>query len=167
MSIHQFEIHKDIDGSSFKVGIVKSMWNSDITNSLLNSCLKALKAHKVTEENIYSIEVPGAFELPTGAKLLAGKEKLDAIICLGCVIKGDTKHDEYISSAVASGIMMLSVSSGKPIIFGVLTTNTQEQAKERSGGKHGNKGEEAALTALTMIDLAKSLGHSKKEIGFQ
>lgn len=157
---------RKIDGSEFKIGIVTSEWNSEITTSLYLACKSTLTANNVKEENITSIEVPGAYELPSGARLLLGNEKYDAIICLGCVIKGDTKHDEYISSAVASGLMMLGISSRKPIIFGVLTTNNLEQAKDRAGGNIGNKGEEAALTALSMIDLAHSMHSEKKGIGF-
>lgn len=157
---------KVFNGSEYKIGIVTSEWNSGITDALYVACKSTLNTHQVKEENITSITVPGAFELPAGARLLVGSEKYDAIICLGCVIKGDTKHDEYISSAVASGLMMLSISSGKPIIFGVLTTNNLEQAEDRAGGKLGNKGEEAALTALSMIELAKSIHTDKKGIGF-
>jgi 6,7-dimethyl-8-ribityllumazine synthase len=157
--------HK-IDGSSYNIGIVVSQWNNDITNELLKGCIDTLIENGVIMENIHTIEVPGAFELPVGAKMLAGKEKFNAIICIGCVIKGDTKHDEYINNAVASGIMTLSIVSGKPIIFGVLTPNDHQQALDRAGGKYGNKGIEAAMTALKMAELASSLKESKKGIGF-
>jgi 6,7-dimethyl-8-ribityllumazine synthase len=120
----------------------------------------------VNADNIHSIHVPGAFELPLGAKILASNEKVDALICLGCVIKGDTKHDEYISNAVANGIMTLNLASSKPVIFGVLTPNDMQQALDRSGGKHGNKGVESAMTALKMVALAKSFKSSKKGIGY-
>ena len=101
--------------------------------------------------------VPGAFELPMGARLLATSGKYDAIICLGCVIKGETKHDEYINNAVAHGIALLSLLLAKPIIYGVLTTNTLKQAQDRAGGKHGNKGVEAAEAAIQMATMAKKL----------
>ena len=109
----------------------------------------------------------GAFELPAAAKMLLSQKSLDAIICIGCVIKGETKHDEYISHAVANGLINLSLVSSKPIIFGVLTPNDMQQALDRSGGKHGNKGIEAAHTAIKMIHLANQIKNGdKKKIGF-
>ena len=158
--------NKLYSAEDYKIGIVTSEWNMEITESLLNACKTTLNDKGVTEQNITSIKVPGTFELPTGAKMLASSERFDAIICLGCVIKGETKHDDYICNAVANGLTMLGLSSGKPIIFGVVTTNNLEQAQDRAGGKYGNKGEEAALTALSMIELSKSLKSDKKGIGF-
>ncbi len=155
-----------IDGKGLCIGIVVSEWNTEITAALQKGCVEALIEKGVASDNIHIIKVPGAFELPLGAKLLAGKEKFDAIICLGCIIKGDTKHDEYISNAVASGIMTLNIASNKPVIFGVLTPNDMDQALERAGGKHGNKGVEAGMTALKMANLAKNLKTSKKGIGY-
>mgnify|MGYP006266842867 FL=1 len=153
-------------GKDKTVGIVVSEWNRHITHALYEGCVKALKKHEVAEDNIHVVQVPGTFELPTGAKMLAGYHKLDAVICLGCVIKGETKHDEYINQAVANGLTTLGLASGIPCIFGVLTPNTEEQAKERAGGKHGNKGVEAAVTALRMADLRSSLKSTKSSIGF-
>lgn len=155
-----------IEGSSFSIGVVVAEWNAEITNALYQACVETLESNGVESANIHTIHVPGAFELPIGAKMLAGNEKVDALICLGCVIKGDTKHDEYISNAVANGIMTLNLVSGKPIIFGVLTPNDMQQALDRAGGKHGNKGVEAAMTALKMATLAKSFKSSKKGIGY-
>ncbi|MEM1120782.1 MAG: 6,7-dimethyl-8-ribityllumazine synthase, partial [Bacteroidota bacterium] len=109
---------------------------------------------------------PGAFELPGGAAMLAGKHKLDAVICLGCVIKGETSHNEYINQSVGMGLTNLSIASGKPFIFGLLTPNNEQQALERAGGKHGNKGVEAAVTAIRMAALKQDLGEAKKRIGF-
>lgn len=157
---------KAIDGSDFKVGIVKSLWNIDITQSLYDACFDVLKNHGVDPKNIEHIEVPGTFELPLGAKILLGKERLDAIICLGCVITGETKHDEYIAHATASAISQLNIIASKPIIFGVLTPRNKEQAEDRAGGKYGNKGVEAAQTALQMISLQKSVHKDNKRIGF-
>lgn len=148
------------------VGIVTAEWNDNITFSLSDACTDTLIQYGIKEENIHEVRVPGAFELPMGARLLASKEKLDAIICLGCVIKGETKHDEYISNAVATGIMNLGLASGKPVIFGVLTTNSMEQAQDRAGGKYGNKGIEAATTTLKMLALAHDAKISKTKIGF-
>ncbi len=109
------------------------------------------------EKDIKVLYVPGAFELTTGAQMLSSVPKFEAIICLGCVIKGETKHDEYINHAVANGLTQLSLRIKKPVIFGLLTTNNLKQAKDRAGGKHGNKGIEAALTAVRMLALKKKL----------
>ena len=136
--------------SNVKVGIVTAEWNKDITYSMRDACIEELKKYGLTSDDIISIIVPGAFELPSGAKLMLSNHNLDAVVCIGCVIKGETKHDEYISNAVAAGIMTLSVASTKPVIFGVLTPNDMQQAIDRAGGKHGNKGVEAAVTALKM-----------------
>jgi 6,7-dimethyl-8-ribityllumazine synthase len=154
------------DMSEKVVGLVVSEWNDGITFSMANACRTTLENHGIKNGNIHEIKVPGAFELPMGARLLSATEKLDSIICIGCVIKGETKHDEYISNAVASGIMNLGLASGKPIVFGVLTPNNMEQAMDRAGGKHGNKGVEAATTALKMMALAQETKLSKQKIGF-
>lgn len=146
-------------------GIVVAEWNAEITHALYEGCFDTLTKHGVKEENIHTIQVPGSFELPTGARLMAVKYKLDAVICLGCVIKGETKHDEYISNAVAMGLTNLSLASGQPFIFGVLTPNNEEQARDRAGGKHGNKGVEAAVSAIRMAALRKEMS-VKTKIGF-
>ena len=169
-------IHKNLSTSEdanleklndVKIGIVTSEWNREITTSLRSGCIETLNSYGCTDASIISIDVPGAFELPTGAKLLLANYKLDAVICLGCVIKGETKHDEYICNAVANGITALSISSTKPIIFGVLTPNDMQQAMERSGGKHGNKGVEAALSAIKMINVSNKIKMQvKSKIGF-
>jgi 6,7-dimethyl-8-ribityllumazine synthase len=154
------------DGSSFKIGIVVSQWNADITNALLEGATATLLEAGVLQENIEVLYVPGSFELPWGARQIMKPGKRDAVICLGCIIQGETKHDEYIASAVASGIMQLGLMSGIPVIFGVLTTNTEEQAKDRAGGKHGNKGAEAAQAALTMAHVRTGDTTTKKRIGY-
>lgn len=147
-------------------GIVVSEWNHEITDSLLKACIDTLSKHGTKSEHIHKITVPGSYELPMGAKLVINKHNPDAVICLGCLIKGETKHDEYISSAVASGIMHINLAWGKPVIFGVLTTQNLEQAKARAGGKMGNKGTEAAEAAIRMVGLQKGLKSSDKKIGF-
>ena len=154
------------DGSSYKIGIVVSQWNTDITSALLEGAKSTLTKAGVLEENIEVLNVPGSFELPWGARQLMKPGKKDAIICLGCIIQGETKHDEYIATAVANGLMQLGLMSGLPVIFGVLTTNTEEQALERAGGKHGNKGAEAAATALQMALIKSGNTSTKKKIGF-
>ena len=152
------------EGLSF--GIVVSEWNAHITHKLYEGCHETLVKHGARAANIHTIQVPGSFELSVGAKMMASNKKVDAVICLGCVIKGETKHDEYINTAVSIGLTNLSIASGIPFIFGLLTPNTEEQALERSGGKHGNKGVEAAITAIRMAELRKNLGRTKQTIGF-
>lgn len=154
------------DAAEMSFGIVVADWNRDITHALYEACFETLVKHGAKEENIKVAQVPGAFELPSGARIIATREKLDAVICLGCVIKGETQHDEYINNAVATGLMNLSITTGKPFIFGVLTPNTHEQAKDRAGGKHGNKGVEAAVTALRMAALKAEKPEGQKRIGF-
>ncbi len=154
------------DGSSFKIGIVVSQWNADITNALLEGAQDTLLKAGVQSDNLEILYVPGSFELPWGARQIMKPGKRDAVICLGCIIQGETRHDEYIASAVASGIMQLGLMSGVPVIFGVLTTNTEEQAKDRAGGKHGNKGSEAAAAALQMAYVRTGDSTTKKRIGY-
>ncbi len=165
-SLSEVELPNLSQPGRLHIGIVVSEWNDDITMPLKDGCYSTLLSAGITEDHIHVVTVPGAYELPLGARLLAGKEKLDAVVCIGCVIKGETKHDEYINNAVAQGIMNLGLSSGKPVIYGVLTPNSKEQAIARAGGKHGNKGIEAAATALRMIGLSQELHHSKQSIGF-
>ncbi len=149
-----------------KFGIVRAEWNTKVTGDLQKGCSDFLIEKGAKEEDITCIDVPGSYELPMGAKILMGTEKYDAIICIGCVIKGETKHDEYISLAVANAIAQLGILSNTPVIFGVLTPNNMEQALDRSGGKHGNKGIEAAATAIKMAKLKKENKGVKKSIGF-
>lgn len=144
-------------GEDFKFGIVTAQWNAEVTGSLYNAAVLFLEKQGVKPENIIEVTVPGSFELTSGADILLSKRNLDAVICLGCVIKGETPHFDFICNAVANGISQVSIKHNKPVIFGVLTTNTLEQAQERSGGKHGNKGEEAAATALLMAELQNNL----------
>ena len=148
------DFNKDLlpDSSNMKIGIVVSKWNNKITDGLYNGAFTTLIESGVSENNIEKIEVPGSFELMFGAKLLSRKD-VDAIICLGSVIQGETKHFDYVCQAVSNGIKDLNISLNIPVIFGVLTDNTMEQAVNRSGGKHGNKGVEAAVTAINMVHL--------------
>jgi len=146
-------------GIDFKFGIVTAQWNAAITGVLYNGAVALLEAHGVKPENIIEVTVPGSYELTCGADMLLSNKTVDAVICLGCVIQGETPHFDFICNAVANGISQVSIKHNKPVIFGVLTTNTLEQAQDRAGGKHGNKGEEAAATALLMADLKKHLTH--------
>jgi 6,7-dimethyl-8-ribityllumazine synthase len=154
------------DVAEMKIGIVAAEWNPEIMDVLLEGATRTLESEGVNPKNIHTIRVPGTFELPSGADLLLRTEKIDGVICLGCVIKGDTRHDEYINSAVSHGLTLLALSSHKPVIFGVLTTENMEQAQERAGGKHGNKGVEAAVTVLKMVQLFRNLQKPKQTIGF-
>jgi 6,7-dimethyl-8-ribityllumazine synthase len=136
-----------------RFAVVVAEWNSEITFSLLAGALDTLKSHGVAEQNIETIYVPGSFELVAGASIIYKHHKPDAVICLGCVIQGETRHFDFICNAVANGLANLSAQHAAPFIFGVLTTDNMEQAKDRSGGKHGNKGVEAAVTAIKMIGI--------------
>ncbi|MBV6442079.1 MAG: 6,7-dimethyl-8-ribityllumazine synthase [Haliscomenobacteraceae bacterium CHB4] len=147
-------------------GIVVSEWNARITHALYEGCYDTLVKHGAKAENIYTMQVPGSFELPAGARLLTGKHNPDAVICLGCVIKGETNHNEYINHAVANGLVNLSIATGRPYIFGVLTTDDEQQALDRAGGVHGNKGVEAAVTAIRMAALKRGDKEGKRKIGF-
>ena len=137
--------------SEKKFGIVMSEWNNSVTESLLEGVLHTLLSHGVKKEYICTVQVPGSFELSLGAQRMAKKEEIDAVICLGCVIQGETRHFEFICNAVAHGLTQVSLKYEKPVVFGVLTTDTYQQALDRAGGKHGNKGDEAAITAIKMI----------------
>ena len=136
-----------------KIGIVQSLYNSEITTSLLQSCTKELKRAGVSEKNIKLLTVPGAFEIPFACQKLAKSKKFDAVISLGAIIKGQTPHFDFIASSVADGIMEISLKYDLPVVFGVLTTNTLAQAKDRiAGGKRGDKGLEAAQTVVHMLN---------------
>ncbi|WP_257668868.1 6,7-dimethyl-8-ribityllumazine synthase [Parapedobacter tibetensis] len=137
----------------YRFGIVASQWNAEVTGSLLKGAYEVLKKHGTLGENIRIVHVPGSYELTSGADILLRDGTLDAVICLGCVIQGETKHFDYICSAVAHGITNLALKHNIPVIFGVLTTDNLQQALDRAGGKHGNKGEEAAVTAIQMATL--------------
>ena len=135
------------------IAIVVAEWNPEVTNALFEGAFTHLTSMGVKEKNILIHYVPGSFELPLGAQYLAANKNVDAVITLGCVVQGETKHFDFICDAVANGITQVGIKHAKPVIFGVLTTNDQQQAIDRAGGKHGNKGDEAAITALKMIAL--------------
>ena len=143
------------DAGKMKIGIIVADWNREITQALLNGTLKTLKKLGVKNKNILVRHVPGTFELTFGAKLLAEATESDVVICLGCVIRGETPHFTYICQGVTQGITQLNLDYDIPFIFGVLTTETHQQALDRSGGKFGNKGDEAAVTAIKMAALNK------------
>lgn len=139
------------DISDKKFGIVVSEWNSEITEALYSGAVETLIQNGAKRENVIRKTVPGSYELTLGAQWLAKDNGVDSVICLGCVIQGETPHFDYICQAVAYGITNVGLKYDKPVIFGVLTTLTMQQALDRAGGKHGNKGDEAAATAIKML----------------
>lgn len=143
--------------ANYKFGIVVAEWNPEITNALYAGAYQSLINNGALPDNIFTYQVPGSFELTSGADLLLKNLKLDAVICLGCVIQGETRHFDFICNAVANGLSNVAIKYAKPVIFGVLTPDNQQQAIDRAGGKHGNKGDEAAITAIKMADLAATL----------
>ncbi|MRJ07398.1 6,7-dimethyl-8-ribityllumazine synthase [Ornithobacterium rhinotracheale] len=140
----------------YKFGIVVSSWNSEITHALRDGAIETLKDLGASDKNIKTLEVPGSFELPYGAKLLT--KYCDAIIVIGSVIRGETAHFDFVCQGVTQGIMQLNVTQNTPVIFCVLTDNNIEQSRNRAGGKHGNKGIEAAVAALQMADIRNQRG---------
>lgn len=155
LSEHQSFTFKS--GKKYNIGIVVSEWNPEVTDSLCHGATELLINQGIPKKNIIIKKVPGSYELPLGAQLLIEEKEVDAVICLGCVIQGETRHFEFICHAVSQNILRLNLDYKTPVIFGVLTTDTMEQALARSGGKHGNKGIEAAVAALKMIQLSESL----------
>jgi len=156
-NLSEYDIESIPDAGKMKFGIVVSDWNSDVTHALLEGAVKTLKKHGAKSKNIAVKHVPGSFELTAGAKLIADNTNVDAVICLGCVIRGETPHFSYICQGVTQGITQLNIIYKIPFIFGVLTTENLQQALDRSGGRHGNKGDEAAITAIRMASLKREL----------
>ena len=146
-------IEGTLDAKGFRFGIIVSRFNSFISDRLLEGTIDTLTRHGADSEKFTVVKVPGAFELPLVAKKMADSQKYDALICLGAVIRGGTPHFEYVSSEMTKGIASVSLQSGLPIAFGVLTTDSVEQAIERAGTKAGNKGVEAAMSAIEMVNL--------------
>ncbi len=147
----------DLSGKGLKFGIVAARFNDFITSRLVDGALDGLLRHGVTDNDVEILKVPGAYEIPLAARVLAQSKKYHAIICLGAVIRGATPHFEYVSAEVSKGVAAVSLETGLPVIFGVLTTDTIEQAIERAGTKSGNKGWDAALAAIEMANLMKQL----------
>lgn len=143
--------------SKYKVGIATSMWNIDITSELKKGALESLLAMGVSKSHIESIDIPGAFELPLAAQILFDKSDVDAVICLGCVIKGDTPHFDYVCDGATKGVMDVTLKNKKPVGFGLITTLNEVQAWERTGGIHGHKGKEAAETVIQQLIAFENL----------
>ncbi len=151
------KIDATLNGSKLKIAIVTARFNDFITSKLLEGALSTLKRHDVSLDAVTEVWVPGAFELPLTAQTLAETHQYDAVICLGAVIRGATTHYDYVCSQAASGIAQASLKTGVPVIFGVITTETIEQAIERAGTKAGNKGCDAALAAIEMANVMRSI----------
>ena len=145
------------DGARRSVGIVVSRFNGDITSRLLDGALEALDEAGVDRANVQVVPVPGAFELPLAAMALARTRRYACVLALGCVIRGDTPHFEFVASEAASGLQLAGLETGIPVSFGVLTCDNRRQAEDRAGGRHGNKGAEAALAGLEMADVFAQL----------
>ena len=149
LSIFSTDNLPDITDKRF--AIVVAEWNEEVTNALADGAHKTLLTYGAKQENILRVTVPGSYELSYGAQKMAQRDDIDAVICIGCVIQGETKHNDYINHAVAQGLTNVSLKYDKPVVFGVLTPNTEQQALDRAGGIHGNKGDEAAITAVKML----------------
>lgn len=156
-NLSDYDPSKVPSAENMKFGIIVSEWNPTITDALMNGAYSTLQKHGAISDNIIVAHVPGSFELTHGASQLLKRTKVDAVICLGCVIKGDTPHFDYVCQGVTQGITSLNIKQKKPVIFGVLTTDNQQQALDRAGGKLGNKGDEAAITAIKMVALTKEI----------
>lgn len=150
-------IQGDLSAKGLKFGIVTARFNDFITGRLLEGALDGLQRHGAADGDIEVLKVPGAYEIPLAAKMLAQSKKYNAVICLGAVIRGATPHFEYVSAEVSKGAAAVSMETGVPVIFGVLTTDTIEQAIERAGTKSGNKGWDAALSAIEMANVMRQL----------
>ena len=156
-NLSDYDLNSVPNASEMKFGIVVAEWNNNITEALFEGALKTLLQHGANEKNIVKRYVPGSFELTLGAQLIAENSDVDAVIILGTVIQGETRHFDFICQGVTQGITNLNIKFNLPFIFGLLTTDNKQQALDRAGGKHGNKGDEAAITAIKMIHLKNTL----------
>ena len=145
------------DGSPWTIAVVAAEWNSEVTDAMLDGAVSTLRQNGVRPENIRTYRVPGTYELTYAADTLSELDAIDAVICIGCVIQGETRHFEFICQAVAQGITNVALKHERPVIFSVLTCDTMEQALDRAGGRHGNKGVEGAVTALKMLAYRASV----------
>jgi 6,7-dimethyl-8-ribityllumazine synthase len=156
-NLSDYDLSSVPSAAGMKFGIVVAEWNYEITGALAQGAVDTLKKHGAKDENILVEHVPGSFELTLGAQYLAEFSDADAVIILGCVIQGETRHFDFICEGVTQGITQLNIKYNKPFIFGLLTTDNQQQALDRAGGRLGNKGDEAAVTAIKMLALKNKL----------
>jgi len=155
-NLSNYDIETVPSAGSMKFGIVVAEWNEEVTAALAEGAVNTLKKHGAKDENIILKTVPGTFELTLGGQFIAEYTDVDAVILLGCVIQGETRHFDFICQGVTQGTTQLNLNYNIPFVFGVLTTDNQQQALDRAGGKHGNKGDEAAYTAIKMVGLHNS-----------
>ena len=156
-NLSDYDFNSVPSAENMKFGIVVSEWNYNITGALLKGAVDTLKKHGAKDENIMIKTVPGSFELTFGANQIIEYSEVDAVIAIGCVVRGDTPHFDYVCMGATQGITQLNASGDVPVIYGLITTNTMEQAEDRAGGKLGNKGDECAITAIKMIDFVCKL----------
>ena len=156
-NLSDYDFNSVPDASAMRFGIVVSEWNSNVTGPLLEGAVESLKKHGAKEENIIVQTVPGSFELTFGSSQMIKSGKIDAVIALGCVIKGDTPHFDYVCAGTTQGLAYLNATTDTPVIYGLITTNNLQQALDRAGGKLGNKGTECAITAIKMLDYVCKL----------
>ncbi len=152
-NLSSYDASKVPNGADMKIGIVVSEWNEQITGAMLEGACKTLLKHGVKQENILVDYVPGSFELVFGSKHMVENQEIDAVIVIGCVIRGETPHFDYVCQGVTQGIADMNIRYDIPFIFGLLTNDTMQQSIDRAGGIHGNKGDECAVTAIKMIDF--------------
>ncbi|MEM6737580.1 MAG: 6,7-dimethyl-8-ribityllumazine synthase [Bacteroidota bacterium] len=155
-NLSDIKYNQNFDTGKFNFGIVVAEWNEQITEALYSGTYQTLLKSGANRDKIERINVPGTFELSLGGQWMAEKNEIDAVICLGCVIQGETRHFDFICEAVANGVTNVSLKYNKPVIFGILTTGNLQQALDRAGGKYGNKGDEAAATAIKMLEVRKN-----------
>ena len=161
-NLSEYDFETVPDASEMRFGIVASEWNQNVTEKLLEGACNTLERHGAKQENIHIERVPGSFELPFGAKMMAQSQDVDVVIVIGCVIRGDTPHFDYVCSGVTQGVTGLNLEGDIPFIFGMLTTENLKQAEDRCGGRYGNKGDEAAVTAIKMVDFARRICTARK-----
>jgi 6,7-dimethyl-8-ribityllumazine synthase len=157
------ELVGELNAADFRFAVIVSRFNSLVTERLLEGALDGLRRHGVAEESIILVRVPGSWEMPVTARQLAVSGAFDAIICLGAIVRGDTPHFDHVANNASSGLARVALDSGIPVVFGVLTTDTLEQALDRAGGKSGNKGYDAAVTAIEMASLARKIQSIRSE----
>ena len=150
-------IEGSLDGGDLSIGVVASRFNDEICRPLLEGALAALRRHGVSEDRTVVVRVPGAFEIPTAARHLARSKRWDAIVCVGAVIRGETPHFDWVAGEAARGISSVALETGVPVLFGLVTVNTVEQARDRAGGRLGNRGSDAAEAAIEMAHVTRAL----------
>lgn len=159
-----FSLSYPLNTENLKIGIVTAVWNIEITGALQSDAIRVLGEFNISAQQVIVKQVPGAFELPLGADWLFKYQNCDAVLCFGCVIQGDTPHFDYVCEAATQGILEVGLRQSKPCVFGVLTVNTLQQAQDRAGGRLGNKGGEAAISALNMLGLQQTLTAQNQNI---